>query len=118
VSIATGRAAAPTLRALAGALTRRVPGLSVTVYEIENRFFGKEITVAGLLTGKDMAEQLADKHLGDELLIPASTLRAEGDLFLCGMTPRQLSDSLGVTVTPVPSDGAALLRAMLGSKCE
>ena len=86
------------------------------MYEIENRFFGKEITVAGLLTGKDMAEQLKDKPLGDELLIPATTLRAEGDLFLCGMTPHELSLQLGVPLTPVKGEGAALLAALVGKK--
>ena len=114
VSVATGKAAYPTLQALAKALTNRVPWLTVHVYEIENRFFGPEITVAGLLTGKDMAEQLQDKPLGDELLIPACTLRAEGDLFLCGMTPEALSETLGVPVTPNAAEGGALLAALLG----
>lgn len=116
VSMATGKAAAPTLRRLAEMLSRRVPELSVKIYEIENNFFGPEITVAGLLTGKDMAEQLAGRDLGDELLIPASTLRAEGDLFLCGMTPAALSDTLHVPVRTVRADGADLLYALLGSK--
>ena len=114
VSVATGRAAAPTLRLLAGTLMTRVNGIEISVYEIENRFFGREITVAGLLTGHDMAEQLAGKPLGDELLIPANTLRAEGDLFLCGMTPAALSERLGVPVTPTKGEGAALLAALLG----
>ena len=116
VSIATGRAAAKTLCALAEMLEKRLNGLKITVYEVENRFFGDEITVAGLLTGHDMAEQLKDKPLGDELLIPATTLRAEGDLFLCGMTPEQLSERLGVPVTPTRGEGAALLSAMVGKK--
>ncbi len=114
ISMATGKAAAPTLRALAAALTKRVRGLTVDVYEVENSFFGPEITVSGLLTGKDMAEQLMGKALGEELLISASTLRAEGDLFLCGMTPQELSERLGVPITPVQSDGGSLLAAMLG----
>ena len=84
------------------------------VHVIENRFFGSEITVAGLLTGKDVAEQLAGQNLGEELLIPATMLRAEGDLFLCGMTPGELSRILGVKVTPTKGEGAALLAAFLG----
>ena len=114
VSLATGKAAAPTMRLLAEMLTDRVQHLTVSVFEIENRFFGEEITVAGLLTGKDIAEQLVGKALGDELLISASTLRAEGDLFLCGMTPDELSGALNTTITPVAADGAALLCAILG----
>ena len=116
VSLATGKAAAPTMRYLAALLEKRLSGIQISVYEIENRFFGEEITVAGLLTGKDMAEQLQGKSLGDELLIPATTLRAEGDLFLCGMTPGELSLTLGVPVVPVKGDGAALLAALVGKK--
>ena len=114
VSIATGKAAAPTLCYLAELLKKRLNGIEISVYEIENRFFGPEITVAGLLTGHDMAEQLKGRPLGDALLIPAATLRAEGDLFLCGMTPQQLCASLSVPVIPVKNDGAALLSALLG----
>lgn len=116
VSLATGKAAAPTMRLLADKLAARVPWLAVRVYEIENRFFGPEITVSGLLTGKDMAEQLAGRDLGEELLIPANTLRAEGDLFLCGMTPAELSETLHVPVRPVRGDAADLCAALLGTK--
>ena len=117
VSIATGEAAAPTLRALAESLMRRENGITVRVFTCKNDFFGPEITVAGLLTGHDLCEQLEGKALGDELLIPATMLRAEGDLFLCGMTPAELSQKLGVPVRPVRGDGAELLAAMLGVEC-
>ena len=116
VTVVTGKAAGETLKALAAALVRRVSGLSVQVEIIENRFFGPEITVAGLLTGKDVAEQLAGKELGDELLIPATMLRAEGDLFLCGMTPAELSERLRVPIRPVRGEGSELIRALLGQE--
>lgn len=114
VSIATGVAAFDYIKSIAERLCAVFPGLSCDVYKIKNNFFGETITVAGLLTGKDMAEQLSGKDLGDELLIPAVTLRNDGDLFLCGMTPDELSAKLGVKVTPVINDGAELIKAILG----
>ena len=117
VSIATGKAAAPTMRALAKALMCRKNGITVRVFECKNNFFGPEITVAGLLTGKDLYDQLCGQELGDELLIPATMLRADGDLFLCGMSPAELSEKLGVSIRPVRGDGAELLAAMLGVEC-
>lgn len=93
---------------------RRVPGLTLHVYEAKNNFFGPEITVAGLLTGHDVAEQLSGKALGEELLIPGTMLRAEGDLFLCGMTPEELSERLHVPIRPTRGEGMELLAAMLG----
>ena len=81
---------------------------------IKNNFFGEEITVAGLLTATDMEEQLKDKELGDELLIPSATLRAEGDLFLDGATPEELSEKLGVKIGTVENRADDLIRSILG----
>ncbi|MBQ8276808.1 MAG: DUF512 domain-containing protein [Clostridia bacterium] len=118
VTVATGEAACPTLTALAARLTERVQGLEIRVIPVRNDFFGELINVAGLLTGRDIADQLAGKELGDELLLPRVCLRAEGDLFLCGMTPDALSERLGVPVRFVPNDGTELIRALLGDACD
>ena len=72
------------------------------------------MTVAGLLTGKDVCEQLAGKELGDELLFPSVMLRADGDVFLDDMTPDELGEKLGVPVRAVESDGAKFIAAVLG----
>ena len=114
VSVATGVAAYDYVKRLCDTLSLAVPLLDVSVYRIENHFFGETITVAGLLTGKDMSEQLFGKDLGDELLIPENTLRSGGDVFLCDMTVGELSEKLGVKVTPAPNDGEKLARALLG----
>ena len=89
-------------------------GLRVQVVEIENRFFGPEITVSGLLTGRDILEQTKDLDLGDVLLFPASALRQGESVFLDDRTPQELSEALGVPVEPAGSDGAELLDAFLG----
>lgn len=114
VSLVTGVAAHGALSELAHRLESRVSGLTVRVYCATNRFFGETVTVAGLLTGKDVADQLSDKELGDELLFPAVMLRADGDLFLDDTTPAWLSEQLQVPVRAVPSDGVELIRALLG----
>lgn len=118
VTIATGVAAAPVIRELASGAMRKFPGLSVEIISIANRFFGETITVAGLLTGRDLLEQLRDVQIGDELLLPASTLRHERDLFLDDMSLEELSAALGCPVRPVESDGGDLLAAMLGEKIQ
>ena len=90
------------------------PGLKVNVVKIINKFFGESITVSGLLTGVDIYDQLSGKDLGDELLIPASALRADDEDFLCGMTLRELSDRLGIKITPVSGDGYEFAESVLG----
>ncbi len=114
VSVATGVAAYPTIRAMAARLEAMVEGLEIRVYEIINHFFGESITVAGLLTGTDMYEQLKGRELGDELFIPENTLRADEAMFLDDMTPDELSEKLGVPVRAGKNNGAAFIREMLG----
>lgn len=116
VSCATGYAAYDVIRGLADKTEKENPGLKINVYKIRNDFFGESITVAGLLTGKDILAQLQSEamagRLGDKLLLPKVCLRAEGDLFLDGMTPAELSDALGVKIEFVPNDGYELLAAL------
>lgn len=114
VSIATGEAAAAFISAAVEKIRRVCYNLDCRVYTVKNNFFGGEVTVAGLLTGVDMAEQLKGHDLGDELLIPPSTLRAEGDLFLCGHTPEWLSEELGVPVRTAGGTASGFISAVIG----
>ncbi len=114
VSVATGVAAYDHIHSLSRALMERVDGLTIHVYPIKNNFFGDRITVAGLLTGADLREQLKDQVLGEELLFPAVALRAEGDVFLDDLSPEGLSETLGVPCRPVGSDPTEFIRAVMG----
>lgn len=115
VSVVTGVAAYDEIQSIVNRLCERVDGLEVTVYKIINHFFGESVTVAGLLTGKDVAEQLAGRDLGDELLFPRVMLRADGDLFLDDTTPAWLSEHLGVPAKPSGGDAPELIHAILGT---
>ena len=116
VSIATGYAAYDHICKIANMIEERFDKLKINVHRIRNDFFGDSITVSGLLTGKDLSEQLRDKELGEELLIPSSSLRAEGDVFLDDMSPEQLSEILGVKVTPTDSEAGCFISNVLGLK--
>ena len=105
VSVATGSAAFPLIRELCGRIEKIFSGVRIHVYQIVNHYFGESITVAGLLTGKDLLEQLRGKALGETLFIPENSLRHEGDLFLCGMSLGELGEAIGVEVVPCPNDG-------------
>ncbi len=114
VSVATGAAAYPYISELARAAEAAIPELEVKVYKIINKFFGEQITVSGLLTGKDIFEQLSGKDLGCELIIPENTLKCGEDIFLCGMTLAELEDKLKIKVRVSPSDGGGFLDALAG----
>lgn len=114
VTVATGVAAYPMLLELSERLMRRNHNLKIEVKRIINHFFGESITVAGLLTGKDILEQLKGAPLGDTVLIPRAALRSGEEVFLCGMTLSELSRELGVPVRAVDGDGYEFLEAIFG----
>ncbi len=114
VSMATGYAAEAHMRSLAAMLEERFRGLHINVYPVKNNFFGEQITVSGLLTATDIIGQLKDKPLGDVLLIPASTLRAEGDALLDDLSPSDISCALGVPVEPSETDAEKFIFGVLG----
>lgn len=114
VSIATGEAAYPLIKKLCDAACENFSGLNVNVIKVKNDFFGHTVTVAGLLTGKDLLSNLENKSLGDELLIPRVSLRSEGDRFLDDITLGELSQRLNIKITPVKNDGAVLLQCLTG----
>ena len=114
ISVATGEAAYDFIAQKIEKLTAVCPNLTCHVYKVKNLFFGGEVTVTGLLTGQDFADQLAGQNLGETLYLSRTTLRAEGDLFLCGMSPDELSETLGVNIEFIENDGSELCLKLLG----
>ncbi len=104
-SIATGVCAYPYIRQFADMVQQKYPQMEIEVYPVTNQLFGSKVTVAGLLSGRDLISALERKELGDTLLLTRSMLRAEGDVFLDDMTPAELSEKLGVKVAFVENTG-------------
>lgn len=76
------------------------------VLAVDNHFFGGNTSVAGLLTGPDLAAVLDVAPRGRRYLLPDSCLT--GGRFLDGSTPGDLPRPVEV----VPADGASLRRAL------
>ncbi len=112
ISLVTGVAAYPLICKMCERLETVFGKLKINVYKIINNFFGESITVSGLLTGKDICEQLDGKDLGEALFIPPNTLRSGDDVFLCGMHVPEMSERLGVPVRVSGEDGFAFTEAI------
>ena len=98
VSIATGKAAYEFLKILTTKLEKKFKGLKVNVYAIENKFFGPKITVSGLITGRDIIEQLKDKEIGEYLLINYSTIKSDSPTFLDDTTIEDVEKALNTKI--------------------
>ena len=111
VLVATGTSVAPFLQKLFE--SHPIEGLSIRVQPMLNRFFGETVTVSGLITGGDLIDQLQGAD-ADEILITENMLRKGDPIFLDDLSLQEVIDRIGVSITPVPDDGAALLDALLG----
>ncbi len=114
ISIATGRLVYKNILQLINEIKAVFEGIEVNVYEIENNFFGKYVTVCGLLTGQDIIEQLKGKDLGQELLISRSMLRSGESVLLDDYTVEQIETELGVKICIVENDGASFVHSVIG----
>ena len=91
-----------------------LPGVETRVIPVENGYFGPTVTVSGLLTGRDLIRGLQNTS-ADRLLITECMLREGEDVFLDGMTLKEVSEALGLDILPVGRRGDQLLSALKGA---
>lgn len=95
VTVVTGLLARDTLRRAVDRLNQ-VQGLQVDLLPVRNEFYGPTVTVAGLLTGRDMLMALAGKgDLGDLVVLPTVALRDGDGRTLDNYTLSMMSETLG-----------------------
>jgi len=106
VTIATGLAAYDFLRNL-------IPQeWQIDVKSIKNDFYGENVTVSGLLTGRDIINQLKGQPLGDVLLLPSSCLRYGEEVLLDDVTISDIAKELSVKVLAVDPNGKDFTEAL------
>jgi putative radical SAM enzyme (TIGR03279 family) len=98
VTLVTGELFRPTLERAVLPLAATQPALTFRTLAIRNDFFGPQVTVAGLLAGRDVIAQLsALGDLGERVCLPPVSLNAEGR-FMDDVTLDAVRDALGVDV--------------------
>ena len=113
ITIATGELAAPYLREHVASIREKYPNVNVQVITVKNEFFGGKITVAGLITGRDLVNQLKGKDLGEELLLTTNMLKNDEPIFLDDMTVEQLQTTLQIKISIVESSGNDFVNCIL-----
>jgi putative radical SAM enzyme (TIGR03279 family) len=84
----------------------QVAGLHIHLAALASDYWGRDITVTGLLTGHDLKRHLGDRDLGDGLLVPAVMLKpnagsAEQWLFLDDCPVTEVAAALGCPIQVV-----------------
>ena len=113
-SVITGTAAAGYLEKLLMTALEKYGTIQGNIYPVHNEFFGRGVSVSGLITGRDIVAQVKRRDVGARILIPMNMLKRGEDVFLDDMTVAELSRELCAPVRVVQQNGADFLRALLG----
>lgn len=95
-TIFTGTLFAPVLREMIDKLNHRL-GTELIVEALENSYFGGDVSVAGLLTGRDLL-QARERIAGEFVVIPRQMLKSDDSIMLDGMHLSEVSRALGQPV--------------------
>ena len=108
----TGESFYPYLKKVADRFFER-ENINLNVVPVDNTFFGRSITVTGLLTGRDVVRALSDKAEGYEcLLVPDTVLREGEDVFLDDISKRDIERALGIKIKVIESTPEGIIKGM------
>jgi putative radical SAM enzyme (TIGR03279 family) len=86
--------------------------LSIDVVAVENTFFGPQVTVAGLLTGRDMMKNALDCVEGHDTILVPDVVLDDQDRFLDNVTLDDMQEALGIPVKKIVSTPEGLIKGI------
>lgn len=121
----TGLSFYPYLKKFTDKLIER-ESVNLTTVPVENNFFGKSVTVTGLLTGRDIistfSERIEDTGIHPSkkpknqvrpvILMPDIILRSGEDMLLDDISVKDISDALNVEIRIIDSTPAGLMKGI------
>jgi putative radical SAM enzyme (TIGR03279 family) len=102
-TVLTGALFAPVLEELVGRLNETA-GTRLRVVAVENRYFGEEIVVAGLMTGQ-CVEAAKGELEGEFVVIPRTAHKSDEAVMLDGTRLDELERNLGLPVRALDLEG-------------
>ncbi len=113
ISVVTGKSAEKLMVSLCKEIENKIQGIKINVYPLKNHFFGESINVAGLITGKDIIDELKHYDLGNVVFIPNSMLKADESVFLDDFSVSELSKVLHVPIVVCSVDGNEFVKKII-----
>lgn len=97
IGLVTGKLAEPLIRDYVMPYLNRITNMNADIVSIENDFFGRTVTVSGLLTGRDIIKQFPPNSKFDCIFLPPNCINEDGFL-LDDLTPEDIGRELKTTI--------------------
>ncbi|TDX52897.1 DUF512 domain-containing protein [Orenia marismortui] len=115
VSLVTSVLGAKSIKSIIDRLNQII-NLDINIVEVENKYFGSEVTVTGLLTGEDILAKLTSvDDLGEITIIPEIVLN-EDKLFLDNISWDEFVNKVPNLVVAVKNQAVDLVEKVLGKE--
>lgn len=95
-----------------------VKGLNAKVLAVENSFFGNTVNCTGLLVGQDILGAIKTQNVEefDGVIIPNVCLKRDEDVFLDGLTVKELALKISKKIIITDGSGESFFDALSGGK--
>jgi len=90
-----------------------IKGLTVYLLPVENHYFGGNVSVTGLLTGKDILQVMENKYQGQDVIIPEIVFKQGDDVLLDNISLEELRRKSGAQIHIVDGTARSLVEAVL-----
>ena len=113
ILLISGTSASEFIKRQAQKVQNAVKGLEVKVLSVKNDFFGETVNCTGLLTGQDILNAVQKEGEGYGIIVmPCHVLKEKSDLFLDGMTVKELAKKTGKRVRITNGTGESFVKAL------
>lgn len=117
VGIFTGVSGESTMLKARDLIREKYPDVEINVYVVKNDFFGRSVTVTGLVTATDIIAQYGDVNFEEDfLMIPSVMMKEFEDVFLDGVTLKSLSKRLKKKIVVSHCGGDDFLDAIISGR--
>ena len=117
IGIFTGVSGESTMVQATKLVEEKFPGIKFTIYVVKNDFFGRTVTVTGLVTATDILNQYGGKEYEEDFfMIPSVMMKEFENVFLDGTDLKTLQKKMGKKILVAKCTGDDFLRVVLSGR--
>ncbi len=120
ISIVTGISAYSNMLEIKNVIEKKFKNIKIDIIKIKNNFFGGKITVAGLITGRDIIEQVNVSTLGEKIILPDvmfkdrdESMKEDENIFLDDTKLTDVENKFKKKISIVKVDGYEFIKEII-----